>query len=123
MRGATLGIWDVCSGIPNRPHTGSSLKPEKWFFAFLSPKTDETEMVPLGSMPFESVDDVWAPPCYIPPDVIDNRYRIYYRGMFRDAQKGDVEGLVPCKRLTPALLVQKLQELWNAGSLRMEPGS
>jgi hypothetical protein len=120
-RGSDLGIWNVWTKHPVAIPDDISENPEKWFCHYLSPNQDDTEMINLGSLPFASDEEAWAPMCFVPPDFCNNHYRFYFRGMYRNGSKDDIEGIQPCERLTPAKLASRLRELCSDGRLVESP--
>ena len=121
LRGSALGIWNKWTTAPVEIPANITERPEKWFCHYLSPKTDDTEMIELGVLPFDSDEQLWAPPCFYPPDVFQNHYRIYFRGLFREANMNDVVSILRCERLEPVQLVERLRSLYSDGLLVQAP--
>ena len=118
-RGA-LAVWDCWVTSPQLSDL-ASLKDggqEKWFFHYMSPKREATEMKVLGAIPFASLDEAWPPPCFYPPSVLDHRYRIYFKDELCGVTEQDVVGLPECECLWPPDLVARLQSFFAEGLLR-----
>lgn len=90
---------------------------------------EETPMIGIGTLPFESEEECYGEPCYTPPDLIEPVYTIHemYVGCFRLRKTTDetqVSGMRRQKRYQPfefsELLRDKMSEwpvLGNAGSV------
>lgn len=129
FRGSALGIWDKWATGPIAVPVKLEETPEKWFCHYLSPKVEETEVIEIGVLPFASDEQSWAPPCFYAPDIFQNHYRIYNRGMFRVASAEEVVGINPCERMAPAQLAERFRKLFTDGLLNqisnspvVEPG-
>jgi hypothetical protein len=111
FRGGAMAAHPIFADTPALPNIDWHKAPVGWVFFSLAPKNDPTEAVFLGTVPYESEADEWPPPCYDPPDIIQNYYRIHERGRFREyATARDVEGMKQCRTVTPTMLAQFLKE-------------
>ncbi len=120
FRGRGIGVLDIFCDSPVMPKLDWQTQSAKWVFFCFAPDADLTEAVPLGVVPFANPDAEWPPPCFDPPDVIDNCYRIHARGfMTKTKAASDVSGMVQCQTLTPAKLAEFLRERFLSGDLRL----
>ena len=92
--------------------------PGGWVFYSFAPDNDLTETVLLGNVPFANADAEWAPPCFNPPDIIDNCYKVHFRGTLRRATKEETSDMAQCITLTPSKLQAFLLEKLHKGELR-----
>lgn len=119
FRGLAMGVLSVIGSAPAMPGIHWSDPPIAWVFFSFAPNSDTTNAVALGMVPFDDEFSEWAPPCFEPPDVIVNYYRILEQGMIRrHATEADVAGMMQCRTMTPALLAQFLRERLAEGELR-----
>ena len=117
--GLAMGVLSVVGNAPVLPKIDWAKPPIGWTFFSFAPDKDTTEAVPLGLVPFDHAEAAWAPPCFYPPDLIQNCYRIHYRGMIqKPATARDVEGMTQCRRVTPTELAEFLRERLAAGGLK-----
>lgn len=98
------------------PVTNWSNRPERWFFQSWPSKKDLTELIYLGNFQLEG-HEMWGPPCFDPPDIFRKSFRVYERGMYRDASQQEVKGMQQCQRLTPQQLCEFLQERLKEGDI------
>jgi hypothetical protein len=119
FRGCSMGVMDLLLDSPVLPVLDWTRPPVKWVFFSFAPDSDPTEAVPVGVVPFEDVESEWGPPCFDPPDQIDNCYRIRRWGMIgRTKRESDVREMARCRRMTPAKLAEFLRERLATGELR-----
>ena len=93
------------------------LKP-RWYFDFLAPSDDPTEMVRIGNIPFIDENEQWPPNRFEPPWMpIITYYRIVSKGEHRRAEQHETLGLQEAKTKTPALLQEFILTLEKQGEL------
>lgn len=114
-----MGILSLVGNTPAMPRLDWNKPPIGWIFFSFAPRKDMTEAVALGVVPFANESAEWPPPCFHPPDVIENFYRIQERGIIRKPVAAkDVEGLMEYRTVTPAQLAQFLRARLEAGELK-----
>ena len=120
FRGLSMGVQSIVGRSPQLPPGFDwNNQPISWVFFSFAPDDDKTEAIPLGLVAFESDEAAWAPPCFYPPDVIENCYRIHERGMVKKpCDQKDVAGMRECQRVTPAQLAAFLRARLSAGELK-----
>jgi hypothetical protein len=104
FRGSSLGVIPVITEALLSEFSPLRSVPPKWFFIYMAPNEDPTDMVRIGEYPLEGPDDAWPPPCYWPPSIIHSDYIIEHQGMRRSATKEETIGMSRCTRITPAEL-------------------
>lgn len=110
-RGRAIGVLSIIGNAPIMPNVDWNKPPICRVFFSFAPKTDITEAIYLGIVPFENESAEWPPPCFDPPDVIENCYRIHKRGMIQKlASAKDVQGMMQCQTVTPTQLAQFIRE-------------
>lgn len=118
FQGPEIEILPIVGSVPVMPRIDWNRTPSAWVFFSFAPRSDTTEAVDLG-VPFEDELAGWAPPCFEPPDVIRNCYRMHERGMIRKpAMLEDIQGMMQCRRVTPAQVAQFLRERLAVGDLK-----
>lgn len=118
FRGNSMAVLSIVSGAPEMPGIDWTNPPVGWVFSSFAPRSDRTEAVRLGIIPFSDENSEWAPPCFVPPDIIDNCYKIHDKGSIRRATDREVQGMRLCQTVTPAKLAEFLRERLNNGELR-----
>ena len=119
FRGRGMGVMDLVCDSPALPSFNWKCPPIKWVFFSFAPDSDSTESVALGVVPFADVESEWGPPCYDPPDQIDNCYSIHRWGMItKTKNESDVREMSQCRTMTPTALAEFLRERLMSGELR-----
>ena len=116
-RGLSMAILSVYGSSPEMPKVDWNNPPVGWTFFSFAPDADETEAISVGVVPFENREDEWGPPCFSPPDVIDNCYRIFEKGRMRKTKDKPAQGMKQCRTVTPEKLASFLRERVQAGEL------
>jgi len=117
FRGRSMAVLSVVGEAPQLPRIDWKHVSSGWIFFSFAPNKDATEAVPLGIVPFDDAESEWPPPCYDPPDVIQNCYQIHENGRLRQGDENDVRGMSQCLTVTPAQLAEFLRERLEAGEL------
>ena len=115
-----MGVLAIVGSTPSLPKEIDWKNPPiGWVLTSFAPDKDMTEAKNLGTIPFASQESAWGPPCFYPPDVIENCYKIHKRGMiWKTTEAKDVEGMRLCRTVTPAQLAEFLRERLAAGELK-----
>ena len=117
FRGNSVGILRIVCATSAMPNIDWTNPPVGWVFSSFAPRSDRTEVVPLGLVSFPDEDSEWAPPCFTAPDPMDNCYKIHDKWTIRRATEKEVLGMRSCRRVTPAQLAEFLREKLNNGEL------
>jgi hypothetical protein len=118
FRGNAVGALSIASDTPEMPTVNWGNPPVRWIFSSFAPRNDLTQVLRLGIVAFPDENSEWAPPCFVPPDPIDNCYKIHYKSSIRRASVEEIEGMQPCRKFTPAQMAEFLREKLNAGELQ-----
>lgn len=101
FRGSCLGVLPVITKrLLGNVDVLRRMSPTEFFF-FAAPPDDPTPMILIGDIPFDDPEQAQPPACFSPPDAFQGYYRIYERGMFRQATEAEVRGMSRCKNATP----------------------
>ena|ERR1043166_3268796 len=117
FRGNVMAVLSIVRDTPEMPDVDWKNPPVGWIFSSFAPKNDMTQVLRLGIVAFPDENSEWAPPCFVPPDPIDNCYKIHHKSIIRRASAEEVQGMSPCRRVTPAELAEYLRERLKAGEL------
>jgi len=117
-RGLAMFVLSLVEDSSEKPEIDWNNPPGGWVFYSFAPDNDLTETVLLGNVPFANADAEWAPPCFNPPDIIDNCYKVHFRGTLRRATKEETSDMAQCITLTPSKLQAFLLEKLHKGELR-----
>jgi hypothetical protein len=119
FRGNAMAVLTIVSSVPEMPDVDWKNAPTGWIFSSFAYDSDTTEAILLGCVPFTDEASEWAPPCFTPPDRINNCYKIHDRWGIRRATERETEGMRRCQRVTPARLAEFLREKLSCGELRI----
>ena len=119
FRGNALAVLSIVGRVPEMPRIDWKTPPVGWVFSSFAPRSDSTEAVRVGIVPFPDGDSEWAPPCFVPPDQIDNCYKIHDKWRIRRAAETEVQGMRQCRTVTPAQLAVFLRERLDSGELQL----
>jgi len=89
----------------------------RWFFCYLTDSEDPTVVIKVGHVGFPESADLWIPPYFRPPDLMDRRYTITHRDRTIRCDEADTRGIAPFARLYPAGIKQFFLEKLTAGEL------
>jgi len=119
--GCSLGVMPkLTQGIVKGIRVIMSLKP-RWYFEFLSPSDDPTEMLRIGNIPFIDENDQWPPDRFEPPRLpIITYYRIISKGEYRRVDQREAAGLQERKTVTPTRLKEFILTLEKQGALSVD---
>ena len=117
FRGNAMAVLSIVGTAPEMPRVNWENPPIGWIFSSFAPRSDTTQVLRLGIVAFSHEDCEWAPPCFVPPDPVDNCYKIHHKSTIRRASVEEVQGMRPCRRITPAQLAEFLREKLKAGGL------
>lgn len=118
FRGLEIAVLSIVRDTPEMPDINWDNPPVEWIFTSFAPRHDMTRALRLGMVAFSDEDPELAPPCFVPPDRIDNCFKIHGKwGMIQRATESEVQGMRPCRTVTPAQLAEFLLERLNAGEL------
>ena len=125
-----MAVLPVVSDAPESPQIDWRSPPVKWRFESFAPRNDTTEAVFLGTVPFESPDEEWPPPCFYPPVFFAPHHRARIHGrLVKNVSAHEIEGMWECVTLTPTKLADFLARQIEAGecvyvkSGELQPGS
>lgn len=120
FRGVEMAVLSIVSDTPKMPDIDWISPPVGWIFTSFAPRNDLTPALRLGIVAFPDEASEWAPPCYVPPDNVDNCYKVHGKwGMVQRASEREVQGMRRCRTVTPAQLAEFLLEKFNAGELHL----
>lgn len=118
-RGRSMAVLAVVGKTPRMPSVDWQAPPVGWVFFSFAPDGDGTQAVALGTVPFAGPGEEWGPPCFDPPDVMENCYRVHQEGrLWKTQNPADVAGMNQCRTLKPAELAEFLRERLKMGELQ-----
>jgi hypothetical protein len=117
-RDTTVKVLPIVSSNPTMPRFDWDDPEAGWVMMLVAMKADPTEATHLGVLPFPDEDSEWPPPCYYPPDLMQNCYRAIHRGrLIKPLTIEDVKGMKLCSRATTPQLIEFMREKLAAGEL------
>ena len=117
FRGSAIAVLRVVGNAPNMSSIDWKTPPIGWFFFVIARRNDATEVIRLGIVPFADEASEWPPPCFVPPDAIDNCYKVHHKGFIQRATEDQTRGMNRCRRVTPSQLADFLRSKMNNGEL------
>ncbi len=117
FRGCSMAVLSLVGSSPQMPNINWVKPPVGWNFFSFAPNQDKTEAIKLGLVPFPNEVAEWSPPCFVPPDVIDNCHKIHDKFGIRRATEAEIQGMNHCRTVTPTKLAEFLLDRLQAGEL------